>query len=237
MLLASLLALTVVVMPSEAPASPDDVRFVQDEFGDAPPPPPPPGLEEPDEAVPPPPPPSGGPSVEKSEKSEKKKRSKKAPSEEGADEPDFIEKYFPFALSDDLHPELEDSVWAFWLVQVLPVFVAPQAWVTPMIFDGEPPEDYVMDAIIIYVTHLAPHACLYAATLPCLIIPWVNICGGLCLLANGVACVANFAYLMPVAFANRMNDGYVPAGTDKKRGSEWLDEPRRDDALASAMAY
>lgn len=233
MLLASLLALTVVVTPSAAPDSPDDVRFVQDEFGDAPPPPPPPGLEEPGDAPPPPPPSAGAPRVEKREK----KSSKKAPSEDGDGEPTFFEKYFPLSLSDELHPELDDNVWVFWLVQVLPVFVAPQAWVTPMMLDGEAPDDYVTDAIIVYLTHLVPHACLYAATLPCLIIPWVNFCAIGCIVLNGVACVGNFAYLMPVAFANRMNDGYVPGGTPPKRGSEWLDAPRRDDALASAMPY
>ncbi len=246
MLLVSFVALSVLAGPADRlpeiapPSSSAQARLAQDEFGD-PPPPPPPVAEDLEAAPPPPPPPLDLEEPAAPPAPAKKKRPSRGDDDEGgADDgdPGFFEKYFPFTLDEPLHPAIDESLWAFWLVQIVPVVVAPQAWLTPMLIEGEPPEDYVVDALIIYFTHLLPHVCLYGAALPCLVIPYVNIlalpCIGGCFLINSLACAANAWYLMPVAFANRLNDGFVGDEGSAADATGWLEGGQERDL---AMAY
>lgn len=239
MLLASLLTISVLVVPAAAPAASEgETRFAQDDLEDLPPPPPPPAIDEGD-APPPPPSLQDAPKSKRGQK-QKKKANERAIDEDGEQGPSFIEKYFPLQLDENLHPAIEEKVWIFWVAQLFPFMVVPSAWLPPIVLDGEEPDDYLTDALIIYATHLLPHLCLYAAPIGCLVIPYLNIialpCVGLCWLANGVTCVANYWYLMPVAFANRMNDGFIAEDPALEKGG-WLEVPR-DDALASAaMPY
>lgn len=244
MLLGTLIALTVVAMPADAsPAygsTSGDVRFTQDEFGD--PPPPPPAIEQgPDVSEPAPPPPAideAGPPPRSDDDDE---------GDEGSDEEDgelgFVERYFPFSLTKDMHPAVEDIIWSFWVANFIPVIPFPQIWLPMVALEGDVPSDYLLDAIIVYALHIAPHLALLVVGLPLLVlgaIPYVGWflilpCALACNGANLIGLVVNAWYLLPVALANTM-DRDLKAEIAAGERDAWLHR-RRDDAVAAAMPY
>lgn len=233
----SLFALSVMVAPAEVPAGPSDVRLVQDDdFGD-PPPPPPPAIEDELDDAPPLPPPTSG-----SERQREPKRSPRAAAPASDEEPGFFDQYFPFALSDDLHPAVDDIIWSFWVANLVPIVPFAQIWLPVVLLEPDTPDGYLVDAIIVYASHLAPHAVLFAIGFPLLIlgaVPYIGWfvflpCGLLCNGLNFAGLLANAWYLMPVAFANNLSRRLKIEDGEIASRNEWLERRREQDL---AMAY
>lgn len=243
MLFATLLTLAAVVAPADAPpasAPHDEVRLAQDEFGD-PPPPPPPVEAEPDVTTPAPPPAYDEPAPAPQPRKKAKKPSADDTVDDG--EPGFIEKYFPFGLPDDLHPAVDEIIWSFWVSNLIPCIPFPQIWLPMVVAEDGAPDGYLVDAIITYILHVAPHLVLFAVGLPLALlspIPWIGwfiflpcslVCNGL----NVIGGLVNAWYLLPVALASRMDAAFKLE--DAGARDAWLYR-RPGDALAAApMAY
>lgn len=242
MLLGTLIALSLVTSA--------DVRVVQDEFGD-PPPPPPPMVDDGGEVdeLPPPmlsepaPPPDGA---------DRPKKKRRASDDDFDDEledgePGFIEKYFPLALNEELHPAVDEALWSFWVANCIPCIPFAPVWFPMLMVEGGAPDGYLVDAIITFIVHIIPHLLVTAVNvaafllLPLAAIPVVNLFVAGCMIANfgclclnGAASQVNLWYLLPVSLANIMDNALKADGSDE---SAWLHR-RPDDALAAApMAY
>lgn len=238
----SLFALSVMVAPAEVPAAPSDVRLAQsDDFGD-PPPPPPPALEDELDDAPPPPP---LPTTPQRERQRKQERSPQAAGPADDEEPGVFDQYFPFTLSDDLHPAVDDILWSFWVANLIPCVPFPQIWLPLVVLDGDMPDNYLVDAIIVYASHLAPHFAVSVLNIGALFVSaalsFIPIIGIPCALANAGCAIANCLtilpniwWLMPVAFANNLSRDLKLEEGGVVDANEWLERRREVDL---AMAY
>lgn len=240
----------------------------QQTAGDFPPPPPPMDPEASSEAVPPDDPAEAGeeeeappapPPAAAPEPPRERSAPRASPAPAG-EEPDFLERFFPLGLDANLHPVVDENLWSFWAGTLVSAFIPfAQVWL-PMVLVEEVPKQYVLDALVIYLLHVAPVA---ITALPAFMVAYVGFlvgfigltaggCGGTgvgllaapcAIMGLGLGCVGVWAavslvntwWCMPVAFANAYSRALIAEdaqGTSRRR----VDVLRRR-RTSTAMAY
>lgn len=114
----------------------------------------------------------------------------------------FVDSYFPFTLAVN-NPSVDDNMAGLWIGVLLPFGFL---W-SPFVFgDEKPGEDFVLDAIIIALLHMAPYLAVFIVLIP--VIGWI-----LALPINAALFIytwANWLYLTPVAIINAYDRSIGP---------------------------
>lgn len=79
--------------------------------------------------------------------SKKSKTSKKS-------QPDFIERYFPVVLPDNLEPEVADSVLMIWLLNIACAPACSSLWAPAVMTGGGFPDGFFVDMLISWALHM-----------------------------------------------------------------------------------
>lgn len=149
----------------------------------------------------------------KARKAAPKEAKAKAKAKAGeAEEVGFFEKYYPLAMDDELHPDLEDN-WVWFFVAGALAEVGGHIWVPMLAADLDFPDGYLEDALFILAAKAAPHVALFALFLPAtalFIIPPVGfvafiIAWGLNAFVNIPTALVDIFYFAPVALVNAYN--------------------------------
>lgn len=168
-----------------------------------PPPPPPPAADDGEETTPPPPPPPAAeegdtPAAPPAPKAKADGGGSSVDPNEGLD---FMERWWPLGFSDDLAKPVDDALLFFFLAGV-PCLPLGHIWL-PFLVVGENPDGYLVEAILLWVIHIAPHFLIAILSVPLGIIPIIGpITAGFLGLTNCVLGIGNCLYFMPVAYAN-----------------------------------
>jgi hypothetical protein len=176
---------------------------------EAAPPPPPPAESEATETAPeaeaPPPATEEAPEAEAPQAEAPKTEAPKTDSGSGKVDPneglDMMDRWWPLAFDDDLAKPVDDSLLFFFLAGV-PCLPFGHIWL-PFLIVGENPDGYLLEAILLWVIHAAPHFLIAAITTPVAFVPFIGApIAGLLGLANCALGIGNCLYFMPVAYAN-----------------------------------
>lgn len=135
----------------------------------------------------------------------------------------FVDKYFPFTLNVT-HDSVDENLVGLWIGVLLPFgFI----W-SPYVFgDEKPGEDFVVDAIIIALIHLAPLLGLFFV--------WIPIVGWALGVVLWIYALVNGFYLTPVAIINAYDRSLGGGGGGGRKRSKPKKERRRRRRDEDAM--
>jgi hypothetical protein len=124
-----------------------------------------------------------------------------------AEEPGFVEAYFPFTLNVN-NPSVDNNLVGLWIGVILPFGFL---W-SPYVFgDEKPGDDFIVDAIIIALLHFLPVFGLVFA--------WIPFIGWALAIAINIYIWVNWLYLTPVAIINAYDRSIGPgSGGGGKKG-------------------
>lgn len=111
----------------------------------------------------------------------------------------FFDQYYPFTLSDNLHPEIEDNMVVIWIISALVWEFAGALWIPKVLVGLDTDEEFTSDALIGWLIHAAPLI--------------LSVLGPLAIVGTIYWIVASF-YLSPVHIINTYNRHIV--GSKKK---------------------
>jgi hypothetical protein len=124
---------------------------------------------------------------------------------ESSEEIGFFDKYFPFGLDEELHPDVDKNVVVIWLLMAFFGTYAGPLWIPKVLTGLDTDEEYTTEALINWLVHMA---------MVVVSVPFVY-----CIGLGIVFILVNEFYLFPVATINSFNrhvdDG---GGKKKKRG-------------------
>lgn len=123
---------------------------------------------------------------------------------ESTEELGFFDKYFPFGLDEDLHPDLDKNLVVVWILMAMFGSYAGPLWIPKVLTSLETDEEYTTEALINWLIHMA----MFVVSIPFIY----------CFLLGAVAIVVNEFYLFPVATINSFNRHVVDGGGKKKKG-------------------
>jgi hypothetical protein len=124
---------------------------------------------------------------------------------ESSEDLSFIDKYIPFSLDDELHPDLDKNLVVVWVLMIFFGGYAGPLWIPKVITNLDTDPDYTSEALINWLVHLG--------------ISIVSIPLIYCIGAGIVLSLTNTFYLFPVATINSFNRHIDDGGKKKKRGS------------------
>jgi len=123
---------------------------------------------------------------------------------ESSEDLGFFDKYIPFGLDEELHPDLDKNIAVVWILMVFFGAYAGPLWIPKVLTGLDTDADYTSEALINWLVHMG---------MLVLSVPFIY-CIGLGLVFMAV----NEFYLFPVATINSFNRHIDDGGKKKKRG-------------------
>jgi len=117
----------------------------------------------------------------------------------------FIDKYYPFVLADNLHPEIEDNLVVVWLLSALLWEFAGALWIPKAMVGLDVDDEFMSEALVGWLIHLVPLALTFTG-----ILSWLG----------AIYWIAASAYLSPVHIINTYNRHIVGGGKKKSGDGE-----------------
>ncbi len=127
------------------------------------------------------------------------------------DERGFIDKYVPFMIADELHPDVDQNLVAMYIVFLLAGEFAGPLWIPKLFVDLDPGPDYTTEALILWISHTAAFVLS--------IFPGFYLCG-----TGLIGALIWALYLNPVAYINSFNHHVIVengmGGKNRKKKSK-----------------